>query len=124
MSRLSADNADMDKVKMRRLQPNPEIKLSRLRDIGWSLWDPIGLLSAGQKWDHADNLDFADEYDRYLSDAAAKLREGRPDADVVAFLVNIEADHMGLGERPDSRTRAAAVVAAIRADDQLLFGIS
>jgi len=27
------------------LTPPPEIKLSRLRDIGWSKWDPIGLLA-------------------------------------------------------------------------------
>ena len=24
--------------------PQPRIKLSKLRDIGWRLWDPIGLL--------------------------------------------------------------------------------
>ncbi|MGO4836916.1 hypothetical protein AB4144_32195 [Rhizobiaceae sp. 2RAB30] len=107
----------MDEIKMRRHQPR--LKHSRLRDIGWSLWDPIGLLPTGETWDHEDNLNFADEYDRYLSDAATELREGRPDAEVVALLVNIEADHMGLGERPDSQTRAAAVVAAIHADDQL-----
>ena len=36
------------------------LKLSRLRDIRWSEWDPIGLLPKGEIWDHKN---FADEYD-------------------------------------------------------------
>ena len=27
--------------------PQPRIRLSKLRDIGWTLWDPIGLLQEG-----------------------------------------------------------------------------
>ncbi|MDP9630335.1 UNVERIFIED_ORG: hypothetical protein J2W85_002409 [Ensifer adhaerens] len=101
------------------LTPSPKIKLSRLRDIGWSSWDPIGLLSAGKRWDEDDNRSFADEYDNYLIEAAARLRRGASDADVVNFLMSIEADHMGLGEQPDARARAQSVVAAIRADEEL-----
>lgn len=101
------------------LTPPPRIKLSRLRDIGWSLWDPIGLLGPDQRWDDEDCLHFADEYDGYLIAAASQLRRGASEADVVAELVWVEKIHMGLGESDDSRERAQAVVDAIHADDQL-----
>jgi hypothetical protein len=97
----------------------PKIKLSRLRDIVWSTWDPIGLLAAGKSRNDEECLAFADEYDRYLIYAAGQLRSGAPVADVVDYLVQIETEHMGLGERPTSRERVQAVVAAIRDDDQL-----
>ncbi|WP_417669421.1 hypothetical protein [Roseibium sp.] len=101
------------------LTPPPKIKLSRLRDIGWSLWDPIGLLDTGKSWEDDDCRPFADEYDSYLIEAAGKLRRGVPDADVATFLVKIEAEHMGLRERSDTYERAQSVVAAIHADDKL-----
>ena len=99
--------------------PPQKLKLSRLRDIGWSIWDPIGLLAAGKKWDDEDCRGFADEYDRYLINAASDLRTGRSHTEVVGYLIQIEAEYMGLGERSSSRERAQAVVAAIRNDDQL-----
>jgi hypothetical protein len=100
------------------LTPSPKIKLSRLRDIGWSFWDPIGLLYAGQKWEDEANQHFADEYDNYLLHAAGMLRRGSTDAEVLRFLVEIEAIHIGV-DRLDAHRRAEAVVTAIRADDQL-----
>ena len=33
------------------LSPQPAAKLSKLRDIGWKLWDPIGLLGPEEEWD-------------------------------------------------------------------------
>tara|TARA_R110002124_G_scaffold22412_5_gene84663 strand:+ start:295 stop:624 length:330 start_codon:yes stop_codon:yes gene_type:complete len=101
------------------MNSHPKIKLSRLRDIGWSLWDPIGLLSTGELWTDEENLDFADEYDSYLLQAAAQLRRGIADAEVVSYLVQIESEHMGLGDRIGAKERAAAVVAAIHADKNL-----
>ncbi|WP_254433689.1 hypothetical protein [Paracoccus yeei] len=83
---------------MTEIAPHPRIKLSKLRDIGWSLWDPIGLLDPesrpGRWYDEAD-LSFADEYDSYLIAAASQLRRGTPRDEVVAFLVEIETEHMG-----------------------------
>jgi len=38
----------------------PPLKLSRLRDIGWREWDPIGLLPQGDAWESYP--EFADEY--------------------------------------------------------------
>ncbi|PZU88302.1 MAG: hypothetical protein DI528_05430 [Shinella sp.] len=101
------------------IPPPPELKLSRLRDIGWALWDPIGLLGPNQRWDEADAQPFADEYDPYLIEAAGLLRRGASDQDVVDLLVGIEIDHMGLAEQPDTRIRAESTVAAIKADHDL-----
>lgn len=102
---------------------SPRVRLSRLRDIGWSLWDPIGLLGfdgqAGGRWSDEENLHFADEYDSYLIDAALQLSHGKPRDEVVGFLVKIEADHMGLGHHQSARQRAEAVVDAILSDRDL-----
>jgi hypothetical protein len=97
----------------------PSIRLSRLRDIAWSLWDPLGLMPPGEAWNDEANQTFADEYDTYLVHAAGQVRRGAPDAEVVAYLVGIETGYMALGETSGREERARAVVAAIRADDQL-----
>lgn len=99
--------------------PRPKLKLSRLRDIGWSIWDPIGLMGSEQKWDDEDCKPFADEYDRYLIQAAGQLRRGIADVDVAKYLVQIETDHMGLGSGHGTMERALLVVAAIHADEEI-----
>ena len=101
------------------MKPHPRVKLSRLRDIGWSLWDPIGLMPKGMFWHHEDHLCFADEYDRYLIQAASQLRRGISDVEVVGYLVSIEINYMGLGEAKNTQERAEKVVAAIKAEDNL-----
>ncbi len=111
---LSLTNGETEPLTQRH-----KIRLSHLRNIGWSLWDPIGLMGPGQKWDDDDCQAFADEYDSYLLQAAGQLRKGTPEAEVAAYLTDIEAERMGLGLRPDALTRANSVVAAILADDQL-----
>lgn len=102
------------------VSPPPRLKLSKLRDIGWALWDPIGLLgsqgSSTGRWDDEANRSFADEYDTYLISAASQLRRGTPREEVVEYLVQIETKHMGLGGSPSTRKRADAVVEAILAD--------
>lgn len=97
----------------------PKLKLSHLRDIGWTLWDPIGLLAADRRWDDADARPFADEYDGYLIEAAGMLRRGAADQDAVDYLAGIEINHMGLTGRPDAYKRAEATVSAIKADQDL-----
>ncbi len=88
------------------------LKLSRLRDIGFAKWDPIGLLAEGGIWDHKP---FANEYDPYLLEAAGRLQEDGTLESVVEFLMEIERDHMGLGLKATSRQRAEATATAIQA---------
>ena len=89
----------------------PSVKLSVLRDVGWSQWDPIELDGSEGGWQRSEA---ADEYDRFMMRVAGDLQGGEPDEDLVHYLVNIETRHMGLTETPRARTRAAATVAAIR----------
>lgn len=100
--------------------PQPKINLSKLRDIGWGLWDPIGILVPGDfypgKWAEKANRPFADEYDTYLISAASQRRQGASPEQVIDYLISIESSHMGLGQSPTTQTRATAVVDAILAD--------
>ena len=95
---------------------SPKLRLSRLRDIGWMLWDPIGLLTEGDTW---VGKPFADEYDGYLKHAAGQLRRGALEQDVVDYLSRIESEHMGLGAAPDMDARTRAVVRAMQSDKDL-----
>ena len=102
------------------LTPQPKINLSRLRDIGWAIWDPIGLIGADQNWSDEDCMPFADEYDTYLLQAAGRLRRGEAATDVARYLATIEVEHMGLeGPYQGALYRAERVVAAIEADAKL-----
>lgn len=104
---------------MTEIASQPRIKLSRLRDIGWSLWGPIGLLDPEGRpgrWDDEASPSFADEYDSSL---ASQLRLGRLRDEVVAFVVEIETEHMGTGDNPSARPRAEGVLDAILADETI-----
>jgi hypothetical protein len=89
-----------------------KIRLSRLREIGWSLWDPIGLREISDG-DWQDGGACADEYDSYLLQAVGKLQSGEPSSEVVAYLEDTEVRHMGLTPKETTRSRAEATVAAI-----------
>ena len=82
----------------------PTFKLSRLREIGWAEWNPIGL----HRTESAE-----DEYDSYLLQAADRLWNGEPEEAVAAYLADIEANHMGLGHGFGIKTRALATARAI-----------
>ena len=81
-----------------------EMHLSRLREIGWVLWDPIGLANSDGTWDAA----CADEYDEYMLHAATLLYRGKPAEEAVAYLDWVGSDHMGLGDA-DDRSHLASV---------------
>lgn len=98
------------------MNSRPKIRLSKLREIGWTLWDPIGLLDIESDWRSAG---FADEYDTYLVRVAGMLRNGESSDDAVAYLIEIETDHMGLSKAPGSRKRAERVVEAINSDQSI-----
>jgi hypothetical protein len=91
----------------------PRPRLSRLRDIGWSLWDPIGLLPDGESW---EGKPYADEYDQYLLQAAGQLRHGASAESVAAYLISVEADRMGMEPAAGNSERALAVALAIGGD--------
>jgi hypothetical protein len=98
----------------------PKIDIDRLREIGWSLWDPIGLDGKTGVWREES---FADEYDTYLIKAAGMLRNNVIMEDVVSYLFHIESEHMGLGPEeitPKIQTRLLKVVQAI-SDDPLVW---
>ncbi len=94
----------------------PKIRLSRLRDIGWRCWDPIGLDGLDGNW---ANSDAADEYDGYLLKVAGMVRQNEDDEAAAQYLVWGESEHMGMGVRADTYARARATIAAIRADAEL-----
>jgi hypothetical protein len=76
-----------------------KIRLSRLREIGWSVWDPIGLSDMGAAEDAPD------EYDGYLLKVAGMLRRGEPVENAVLYLVWAETVNMGLAETSQTRKR-------------------
>jgi hypothetical protein len=80
-------------------------QLARLREIGWSLWDPIGLE------DFRDDCE--DEYDDYLLEAFARLQRGAEVEDVARYLMEVEATHMGLGPRASALARATTTTEAL-----------
>lgn len=88
----------------------PKVQLSRLREIGFSLWDPIGLAPVGDWREGAP----VDEYDRYLLEAVSCLRDATAHEECVHHLVYIETIHMGLGERDDTLLRASNTIIAIK----------
>jgi len=98
------------------MSKRPKLRLSRLRDIGWSIWDPIGLNDFGEDW---KNVSFASEYDGYLIRAAGMLRNNEPEENVVDYLVHTEIDRMGLPPTQRRHERARAVVSAIKNDKQI-----
>ena len=62
--------------------------LQRLREIGWSLWDPVGL---------QDTDCPRDEYDKYLLHSVRLFGEGKSRAEVAAYLEDIACDYIGMG---------------------------
>lgn len=88
------------------------MQLSRLRDIGFRDWDPIGILAAGEPWkDHPA----ADEYDRYLIALFGRLVRGEAETEAIDYLMWVESEYMGMGLSQTAADRAAATVRSVRA---------
>lgn len=74
--------------------PFSKALVSRLREIGWKLWDPIGLADQlGMPPEHA-----ADEYDRYLLHVASMLDRGASKAEATGYLTSVASESMGLAD--------------------------
>ena len=87
----------------------PKIQLSKLREIGWTLWDPIGLANSVDQKDEGQ----ADEYDTYLIHVVSLLSQGKSKQAATDYLKTIEAEYIGLGKQSDSDLRGSQTVAAI-----------
>lgn len=75
-------------------------------DLFMAEWDPLGLDGA---------LRPRDEYDAYAMHAwKMAVVEGRPVADVAAYLVEVETEAFGLPARPDVARRIAETLVAMR----------
>ena len=48
------------------------------------------MLPPGARWDAPENAGFADEYDGYLRQVAARIRAGQSDEAVAALLIRAE----------------------------------
>lgn len=83
----------------------PKFKPHRLREIGWQLWDPIGLNYRERRP--------GGEYDAYLFHAAAKLWSGANEQEVADYLVRVELDVLRLGHRAGAQERARRAVRAL-----------
>jgi len=77
----------------------PTVELSRLREIGWTDWDPIGLAEM-KNWPR-------DEYDSYLLQVVSRLRRGETVAEVAMYLYRVAAENMGLGKGASADLKAA-----------------
>ena len=98
------------------MSARPKLRLSRLRDIGWTVWDPIGLNDFDGEW---ENVSFADEYDRYLIQAAGRIRTKEPDEAVINYLLKAETEYMGMPNSIAALERAKATVEAIKSDTRI-----
>lgn len=86
----------------------PKTQLSRLREIGWKLWDPIGLAHNGGSPDEG----CADEYDRYLLHAVSMISRGGSKDEAAVYLTGIASEHMGLSVvDADAATATAQAIA-------------
>lgn len=86
----------------------PKIQLTRLRDIGWKLWDPIGL--ADEHGTCGEGC--ADEYDSYLLHVVSMLCHDSSKDEATTYLVGIASDHMGLSVvDPDAAASTASAIA-------------
>ena len=80
----------------------PAVKLSALREIGWTCWDPIGLRELEVDWP-------TDEYDSYLLVAFGMIQRGKSVEEVSAYLTEIASVNMGLGYVDAAAARATAI---------------
>ncbi|MDW9479011.1 hypothetical protein GOB57_10085 [Sinorhizobium meliloti] len=87
------------------------LDLRRLREIGWTEWDPIGILKNCENW---IGQPFENEYDHYLTHVADRAIAGDDDDQLISYLRDVESGDMGLGSGDCSTKRAAATVSAIR----------
>lgn len=82
----------------------PGVRLSHLRKIGWSVWNPLGLdLPERQAWRHVNIA----EYDNHLLHVACMLAKGGSQSDAVAYLEEAAREYPCLTLSSEERHQAA-----------------
>lgn len=90
----------------------PRIDIERLREIAWSIWDPIPNGDATSDW---KQVEWPDEYDRYMLKAFEYLWNTGDERRAVDYLYGIETSAMSLSERPGREDRVSDTVKALNA---------
>jgi hypothetical protein len=80
--------------------------LEHLREIAAKRWDVVHAVS--------DSGLRSGEYDRYLSEAADRLRAGAANDDVADYFINIATEELGIDTGSGMRARALIFASAIR----------
>ena len=90
---------------MRRKLPPGELELyQRCDEVLHYVWDPIGAAGGSRA---------VDEYHAYLPRVFSLVKEHEA-SELVAYLLKVEADAMGLPPRPEMARRAAEVLMECR----------
>lgn len=76
------------------MREQQKIRVSQLREIGWSQWDPLYCFDR-ELFDEGDGGPNSDEYDSVLLHVAGLLSRGEPAEAAIAYLEQVEADRYG-----------------------------
>ncbi|MCZ8186041.1 MAG: hypothetical protein O9308_06635 [Beijerinckiaceae bacterium] len=81
---------------------------AKIRQILMDYWDPIGIRGLQGP---------EDEYDRYVGEIAAALRNNMPISKIEEFLRGVVTEHMGLSVDPANYSDLMPRLAALRLGD-------
>src|SRR5262245_61143355 len=96
----------------------PRIRLSRLRQIGWSVWNPLNIdLPDQQAWRQVNIA----EYDNHLLHIACLLSKGGTQSEAVAYLRSV-AEEYPCPSLSDETRRQAAIETARAVDEYVKQG--
>jgi hypothetical protein len=85
----------------RRLSPFEKELYQRTDEVMHYVWDPIGVAGIPQA---------RDEYDSYLPQVFSMLIERKTEAEIAAYLSEIEGDRMGLTPATENAAQVASVL--------------
>ena len=94
-----------------------KVDIDRLREIGWSQWDPIGLLGVTGSW---RGQPYEDEYDRYLYRAAQMLKNNCSVEEVADYLFVIQSQAMQIGPKEIDGTIRAKLIGVAQAISEVV----
>ena len=84
--------------------------ITALRELGWSLWDPIEILATKSTW---RGTGFEDEYDTYLIEMQNMAKSGLQVEDLALYAINIIDERMELGRHEVTDTKCRRLAQAI-----------